>query len=546
MEIAAPALSSLEDDRRSLTYHATVWGDYFLSYGSEMMNADDGKLETLKEHVRKLLDATPNNSLHKLELIDTVQRLGVGYHFQNEIEGSLKEVYDAYAKGGFNDGNDLHVVALRFRLLRNQRFNVPSNVFEKFMDKEGRFEESLANDVQGVLSLYEASHYSVRGEKILDAALEFSSTHLAAVVSHIGDALLAARVKEALETPIHKCLNRLHATKFIPIYQGYESHDVSLLALAKMDFNLVQKLHQKEISDLTKWWKDLDFGNKFPFVRDRMVECYFWIMQLFFEPRFHVGRMTLSKVLMMITIIDDIYDVHGTLDELQVFTKAIDRWEPAAMEGLPPYMTSCYELLLEVYDEMAELVRADGEYRTSYAKDEMKKLSRVYFEEAVRLFKSETPTLEEYFRVGVPSLGYMIVAVTCFVGMGDLVGKEDFDWVANEPKIVCASSLIGRLMDDMAGYQLEKKQSSVHVYMSEKGATKEETFVALKEKVWTAWQDINEECLNLKGLPMAVVECLVNSARTFHLIYRDGDGFTDSQSKVKDAIKASLVHPMTL
>lgn len=60
----------------------------------------------------------------KLELIDLIQRLGVGYHFEKEIDRTLRWIHDTYSEKANND-NDLRVVALRFRLLREQGFPVP-------------------------------------------------------------------------------------------------------------------------------------------------------------------------------------------------------------------------------------------------------------------------------------------------------------------------------------------------------------------------------------------------------------------------------------
>lgn len=126
-------------------------------------------------------------------------------------------------------------------------------MFEKFLDKEGgKLEESLGDNVRGLLSLYEASHYGTHGEEILDVALEFSFSRLESMVSNINNASLAAQVKEALGTPIHKSLTCLHAAKFIPTYQEEESHNETLLTFAKMDFNFVQMMHQKEISEITR------------------------------------------------------------------------------------------------------------------------------------------------------------------------------------------------------------------------------------------------------------------------------------------------------
>lgn len=70
----------------------------------------------------------------------------------------------------------------------------------------------------------------------------------------------------------------------------------------------------------------MDFVNKLPFARDRVVESFFWALGVYFLPENHFGRMMLCKVIAMITVVDDIYDVYGKHEELELFTEAIERF----------------------------------------------------------------------------------------------------------------------------------------------------------------------------------------------------------------------------
>ncbi|KAL2496211.1 Alpha-humulene/(-)-(E)-beta-caryophyllene synthase [Forsythia ovata] len=128
---------------------------------------------------------------------------------------------------------------------------VEVDVFDKFKDRKGKFDESLISNVQGLLSLYEASQFRVHGEDILEEALEFSTTQLDSLVVHVSNSL-STQIKEALEIPIHKTVTRFVANKFLSIYQQDESHNNVLLNFAKLDFNLLLKMHQKELSEVTR------------------------------------------------------------------------------------------------------------------------------------------------------------------------------------------------------------------------------------------------------------------------------------------------------
>jgi (-)-alpha-terpineol synthase len=76
---------------------------------------------------------------------------------------------------------------------------------------------------------------------------------------------------------------------------------------------------------ILRWWKRTELGGKLSFARDRLVENFVWTVGTNFKPDLQYFRKMITKVNSLITIIDDVYDVYGTLEELELFTKAIDR-----------------------------------------------------------------------------------------------------------------------------------------------------------------------------------------------------------------------------
>jgi (-)-germacrene D synthase len=70
----------------------------------------------------------------------------------------------------------------------------------------------------------------------------------------------------------------------------------------------------------------LDFTTKLPFARDILIECYSVVLGLFIQPQYALARLILTKSTMLVSILDDIYDVHGTIEELEQFTKMIERY----------------------------------------------------------------------------------------------------------------------------------------------------------------------------------------------------------------------------
>ncbi|XVE50479.1 hypothetical protein DITRI_Ditri01bG0165500 [Diplodiscus trichospermus] len=286
--IASPvnATSSNMENRPKAHFQPCIWGDMFLNCPDKDIDiATEQKYEELKEEVRKMIVASVENSNQKLPFIDAVQRLGVSYHFEKEIEDALEAInHDS------NDvENDLYTISLRFRLLREHGYNVSCEAFSKFKDEEGNFKSVLTNDVQGLLELYEASYMRVHGEDILDEAISFTITHLTHAAATL-EYPLSEQVSHALKQSIRRGLPRVEAKRYISIYPDLESPNKALLEFAKIDFNMLQLLHRKEISEICRWWKDLDFTRKLPFARDRVVEGYFWIMGVYFKPQYSLSR----------------------------------------------------------------------------------------------------------------------------------------------------------------------------------------------------------------------------------------------------------------
>ncbi|KAK8589194.1 hypothetical protein V6N12_023597 [Hibiscus sabdariffa] len=486
-----------------------IWGDTFLAPPPDL-DMDDitrSEYEELKEKVRRKLVTSMDKPSQKLVLIDTVQRLGVAYHFEKEIEEVLQIIYHHHCNHTqIDDDEGLYITSVRFRLLREHGFDADYETFNKFRDEEGRFRESLISDVKGMLELYEAADFQVHGENILEEALSFTNFHLKLAETKV-DYPLSTQIANALYRPLRKSLTRLVARSYISIYEGYGTHDQNLLKFAKLDFKIVQHLHRNEVYELS--------------------------------------RKFTTKVTSLISILDDIYDVYGIYEEL-FFTKAIQRWDINCIDQLSNYMKVWYKTVLTVYKEMEDLMsKEEKTYRIQFAIDEMKRQSQVYFAEAKWLHENYIPTMEEYMPIALMSCGYLDLTIACCVGLDDSITKETFIWALNDPKILRASSTISRLMSDIVTHKFEQERghvsSAVECYMKQHGTSLHATYDEFFDRVNDAWKDITEGFLKPTAVPTSVLNPILNLAKVMDLFYKGEDAYTHAGYPAQTGITAMLI-----
>ncbi|KAK6161795.1 hypothetical protein DH2020_005176 [Rehmannia glutinosa] len=284
-----------------------LWGDRFITqfFDPQVTEKYSKTIKVLKNEVKSMVTAPESNMIDTMNLIDTINtldRLGISYHFENEIEEKLEQFFNLDTN--YEDETyDLYTVALHFRLFRQHGYRIR-------YDTDGKFQEGLKSDARGLLSLFEASHLRIHGENILDGALAFATSNLISILPSLIGSPLGNQVVHALVQPLHFGIPRLEARYFISIYEEYDQKDETLLRFAKLDFNLLQMLHKEELQEIS---------------RDRVVECFFWAMGVYHEPHYSRARIMLAKTIAITSIIDDTYDAYGTIEELDIFTEAIQR-----------------------------------------------------------------------------------------------------------------------------------------------------------------------------------------------------------------------------
>jgi hypothetical protein len=85
------------------------------------------QVDQLKVVVRReVFTNTSSDFSQQMKSIDAMQRLGIAYHFETEIEQALEHMHTTYVHDG-----DLYNVALGFRLLRQHGYSVSSGKYIK-------------------------------------------------------------------------------------------------------------------------------------------------------------------------------------------------------------------------------------------------------------------------------------------------------------------------------------------------------------------------------------------------------------------------------
>ncbi|KAG2624063.1 hypothetical protein PVAP13_3KG098200 [Panicum virgatum] len=392
-----------EDDSRlsqnAGIFHPSIWGDFFLGYSnpaaasSQQQTQMAERADKLKEEVAGMIASSTVGGQHeRLHLIDTLERLCLDHLFEEEISAALPQIEAA----GVIDC-DLGTVALWFSLLRRHRYRVSPDVFARFKNEEGGF---LADNPEDLLSLYNAAHMGTHGETILDEAIVFTRRRLETTLRDMEESsLLAREIKSALEIPLPRRVRIYESKHYISAYEQDDAtvHE-TVLQLAKLNSNIMQLHHQHDLEIITRWWEGLHVESRFPFARDRVVECYLWILGVYYEPCYSRSRIILTMIIAIVTLLDDIYDSYATPEECKILTKCIESWDAKAAHDLPECIKFALGKILDSFQTIENMLHQEEKYRMSYLKYFVSYHSHLYFylfERNIFVINHLTKALEE-------------------------------------------------------------------------------------------------------------------------------------------------------
>ncbi|WJX43662.1 alpha-farnesene synthase [Trifolium repens] len=321
------------DMRRTANYKPNIWKDDFLqSLGSQYdkeeyaMQLNKWVVE-VKFHFVQELDV-----LQKLELVDWIHKLGLASHFEKEIDDFLQTIFiSAQNFNKFSVQDNMHMSTLCFKLLRLHGYHVfSSDILSNYLDV---MDNSFGSNVKNIVELLEASHLGLESEIILDEAKKFAINWLKDALTSTSsstniefcDKMVVQRVVHALELPSHWRVPWFDVKWHMKQYQTIEQMDPALLELTKLNFNIIQAKLQKEVKELSRWWEKLGIKEDLCFARNRLVESFMCAVGVAFEAKYKSLRKWLTKVITFVLVIDDVYDIHASFEELKPFTTAFHR-----------------------------------------------------------------------------------------------------------------------------------------------------------------------------------------------------------------------------
>ncbi|GAU34506.1 hypothetical protein TSUD_388190 [Trifolium subterraneum] len=403
-------------------------------------------LKEAKKLYKKL--ATDKDPMKSLYMIDIIQRLSIEHHFAEEIEEALEKQHIVLSSNinsiDFVNSHELYDVALAFRLLRQGGHYVKPDLFDSLMcNKRNTIREKFGEDVKGLIAMYEASQLSIEGEDHLNDIRHLSSELLHEWLSRHQNHSEAIYVTNILQYPLHYGLSRfMDKTKFLTDLK-VNNEWTCLEELAKINVSIL------------RWWKDLGMAKETMFAQYQPLKWYLWPMACFTDPSFSEERIELTKVISLIYVIDDIFDVHGTIEQLTLFTDLATRWTLTGAEELPDFMKICLSFIYKITNDFAEKVYKKHGLNPI---DTLKKSWILYLnsvlKEAHWLNSGHLPKANEYLNNGIVSPGVHLVLIHAFFLFDHIqdITKETIAILDDDfPNIMYSVAKILRLSDDLEG-----------------------------------------------------------------------------------------------
>ncbi|XP_015583550.2 ent-kaurene synthase, chloroplastic isoform X1 [Ricinus communis] len=524
---------------------------------SHLRNADC--LQYLQSVLQKYGNAVPTiyplDVYSRLLMVDILERLGIDRHFRKEIKLVLEETYRYWLQGNEEIFLDCITCAMAFRILRVNGYDVSSDVFTQFT--EDHFFDSLGGylkDTRTVLELYRASQILYPDEPLLEKQNSWTNHFLEKCLSSGSSYADGPRecitevVHNALNCPYYADLERLTNRRSIENYNVDETRILKasyrclntgnqhFLKLAVEDFNLCQLIHQEELQQLGRWVVEKRL-NKLKFARQKLGYCYFSAAATLFAPELSDARLSWAKNGVLTTVVDDFFDVGGSVEELINLIQLIEKWDvDESTHFCSEQVEIIFSALRSTISEIGDKAFTwQGRKVTSHVIKIWLDLLKSMLTETLWTKSKSIPTLDEYMINGYVSFALGPIVLPALFLVGPKLTEED----VRDPELhdlFKAMGTCGRLLNDWRGFQRESKEGklnavSLHMIQGNGGVNEEEAIRKIKVLINSQRSELLRLVLREKNsnIPRACKDLFWKMIKVLHLFYLKDDGFTSNE-----------------
>ncbi|XP_078166440.1 ent-kaur-16-ene synthase, chloroplastic-like isoform X1 [Carex rostrata] len=512
-------------------------------------------LSSLLQKFGSTVPATYPMEMHShLCMVDTLQNIGIARFFSYEIKIILDRAYSCWLERDEQIISDMSTSAMAFRLLRMNGYDISSDLLMKF-EEASSFHDSMQGylrDMRPVIEIYKASQTKLfLNEDVLNKINSWSSILLKEEISTkpISTKPISQEVKFALEFPFYANLDRLEHKRSIEQFNFGKirilktshipcSANEDVLKLAIGDFNNCQSIYRVELKDLNSWVKQCKL-DQLQFARQKLTYCYLSGAATLFSPELSEARISWSKSGILTTVVDDFFDVGGSIEELESLVALFDKRDEKCRKEF--YSEQVQIIYMAIHGYINELATKAFPLHNRDIKDHLVKiwlsLLRSMMTESRWQRNKSIPTMEEYMANGAVSfaLGPIILPALYFVGpkiTEEIIKHEEYDHMF---RLV---STCGRLLNDVRGFGREGKEGklnsvSLRILSSGNSLSIEEAEKDVKKSI----EDIRTELLELvlkegTTVPKPCKELFWKMYKILHLFYMNTDGFSSPKEMV--------------
>uniref|UniRef100_A0A0D9VHC7 Uncharacterized protein n=1 Tax=Leersia perrieri TaxID=77586 RepID=A0A0D9VHC7_9ORYZ len=485
MAYVSEGLGSLQDWNQIMTYqrkNGSLFNSPSTTAAAAIHNYNDRALNYLDSLTRKFSGPVPGmypeNVYSQLCMVDTLEKMGISLNFAYEIRDILDKTYSCWIQNEEEVMSDMATCAKAFRLLRMHGYDITSDGMAQFTEQSS-FDDSIhgyLNDTKTLMELYKTSQVRFsKDDLVLQNIGSWSAELLKQQLSSPKTPRsLILEVESALKFPLYATLERLEHKKSIEQFQpehfpllksGYcgSRANEEIRALSMDEFSSAQSVYQQDLQYLKSWAEDIGLY-ELKFARLMPLNAIFSSAATMFPPELSDARIAWSQNSLLTTAVDDLFDVGGSIEEMENFVALIDKWDKHGEVG---FCSKHVEILFyAVYNTNKQIAAKIALIQNRDVVDHIAELwlgaMRGMMAESKWAENKHIPkSMEEYMAAAEESfaLGPIVPVAAYFIGphlSKEVVRSEEYGQLFKHMNIV------GRLLNDVMTYEREIKMGKAN------------------------------------------------------------------------------------